>query len=858
MDCGPASLKALLEGFGVSISYGRLREACQTDVDGTSIDTLEEVSLQLGLDAEQVMTPKDHVFLPAAGQLPGLLVIVHPDGRLHFVVIWRQSGGYVQVMDPSCGRRWLKISTLLQQTFVHELPVPAEAWREWAGSDDFLRPLEARLKKLVGGMAKRLVREAVADPTWRSLARLDAAARMTAALRKSGGIGSAGQARRLLAELLDPEVEIPRLYWSAAELPDENEQDPQVLLRGAVLLRIRGAIPQAARASEDAAKLSPELSAALSERPARPGWGLVKQVFSNGYWSLLALGAGLVLAAGGVLLEVLLLRGSLEAIRYLIPWEQKFTAGAALLTILAALTLLEFRLFAGLLRVGRLLETKLRVALLQKIPRLNDRYFQSRPISDMASRAHLIHQLRDLPILFGEMARTVAAMGLTVAAIAWLYPHATLPAAIAGAAALLTPLLFHPQLSEQDLRVRTQAGALSSFYLDALLGLAAIRAHVAERIVRREHEGRLTDWRLTARQMLKTAVCLEAVQLTLGLLLAGWVIAQHWALGGETLGALLLAFWALQLPTLGVKLSRLLAMFPSYQSVFLRLTEPLGAIDSETEETGETADLDRSGGAAFTFREVHVTAAGREILRQVNLQIEPGEHIAIVGASGSGKSTLAGLLLGWHRASAGEILADGRPLRNETLAELRSQSAWIDPEVRLWNRSLLENARYGAAGENVGQAITEADLLEVLERLPDGMRTELGEDGGLLSGGEGQRVRLARGLGRPQARLVILDEPFRGLERDRRIRLIERLRRLWSDSTLLFISHDIESSETFPRVLVIEDGEVCEDGVPEVLAAEESSRYHQLLTAEQDAKRQVWENPIWRRLELRAGKLTEL
>ena len=83
MDCGPASLKCLLEGFGVRVSYGRLREACQTDVDGTSIDTLEEVAKQLGLDAEQMMLPHDHLLLPEAAALPALAVVttaerVHP------------------------------------------------------------------------------------------------------------------------------------------------------------------------------------------------------------------------------------------------------------------------------------------------------------------------------------------------------------------------------------------------------------------------------------------------------------------------------------------------------------------------------------------------------------------------------------------------------------------------------------------------------------------------------------------------------------------------------------------------------------------------------------------------------------
>jgi ABC-type bacteriocin/lantibiotic exporter with double-glycine peptidase domain len=106
MDCGPAALKCLLEGFGIAASYGRLREACQTDVDGTSIDTLEEVAVQLGLEAEQVMLPMDHVLLPEAQVLPAIVVVRLPSGVTHFVVAWRCHGGVVQLMDPAIGRRW--------------------------------------------------------------------------------------------------------------------------------------------------------------------------------------------------------------------------------------------------------------------------------------------------------------------------------------------------------------------------------------------------------------------------------------------------------------------------------------------------------------------------------------------------------------------------------------------------------------------------------------------------------------------------------------------------------------------------------------------------------------------------------
>src|ERR671919_2112529 len=148
MDCGPASLKCLLEGFGIAVSYGRLREACQTDVDGTSIDTLEEVAVQLGLEAEQMMLPVDHVLLPEAQALPAIAIVRLPSGVTHFVVAWRRHGPVVQLMDPATGRRWPTGQRFLHELYVHTMPFPAAAWREWAGSEACLGALRRRLEQV--------------------------------------------------------------------------------------------------------------------------------------------------------------------------------------------------------------------------------------------------------------------------------------------------------------------------------------------------------------------------------------------------------------------------------------------------------------------------------------------------------------------------------------------------------------------------------------------------------------------------------------------------------------------------------------------------------------------------------------
>jgi ATP-binding cassette subfamily B protein len=141
--------------------------------------------------------------------------------------------------------------------------------------------------------------------------------------------------------------------------------------------------------------------------------------------------------------------------------------------------------------------------------------------------------------------------------------------------------------------------------------------------------------------------------------------------------------------------------------------------------------------------------------------------------------------------------------------------------------------------------------------LPDGLQTPLGEGGALVSGGEGQLVRMARALGRSRARLAILDEPARGLERERRRNLLADARQQFADATLLCITHDIEATLDFDRVVVIEDGRILEQGRPRALYDDPASRYRALGDREKSVQRHLWSHPMWRRLRLCGGVLTE-
>jgi len=839
MDCGPASLKTLLEGFGIRASYGRLREACQTDIDGTSIDRIEEAAVQLGLDAEQMMVPVDHLLLDEAAALPAMVVVRTPGGVTHFVVVWRRHGRWVQVMDPAIGRRWIAPERLLSNVYRHTQAVPAAAWREWAGTEAFLRPLRRRLRS-IGVSADALVEKAMADAEWRSLAALDAATRMTAALVRSGAIARGSLVEGLAAE----HTAIPENYWSARQDPSSPDQ---VLMTGAVLLQARGTRP----AAED---LSPELSAALGEKASCPGLDLLRLACTDGVAAPVMLVAALALAAGSVVVEALLFRGVLDIGRSLSVSGQRIWAFGGILAFLLAMVLLDLPLVSGVLRLGRKLECRLRLAFLHKIPRLGDRYFQSRLISDMAERSHSAHQVRQAPDLAARLVRPSFEMIFTVAGIAWLFPGSALTAGLAAALSAAIPLSAQAALAERDLRFRSHGGALSRFYLDALLGLTAIRAHGADRAIRRQQESLLREWARAGLGLRYLVANLEAVQLVVSLALGAWVVLSVLARGGEASGLLLLVYWTLNLPRLGQEIAAAAWQCPAQRNLMLRLMEPLGAPEEAAPNATSPPALGR--GVEVTFECVTVRAAGHTILENVNLHLEPGSHTAVVGPSGAGKSTLAGLLLGWHRAAEGRVLVDGRPL---DLEQLRPATAWVDPQVQLWNRGLYDNLCYGTAGDdsNIAAILEAADLHGVLKKLPDGLQTPLGDSGALVSGGEGQRVRMGRAMSRSGARLVILDEPGRGLDHERRRAMLDRARELWRDATLLCITHDISDTKDFERVLVVERAHIVEDGHPAQLAADVNSRYRSLLDAEHAVRRGMWSHPKWRRLRLDDGKLVE-
>jgi ATP-binding cassette subfamily B protein len=756
-------------------------------------------------------------------------------------------------MDPAVGRRWLDTKQFLSELYQHAMPAPAAMWREFAGSPEFAKSLEARLHAagIDAASAKEFLGTALEDTGFQGLAALDAGTRLLRTLIQSGGMRRGSkECARLLKRLLEKPELIDTRYWSAtAEGMEECDGEQQLLVRGAVLVRFSGKRPPVVKE-----ELSEELAAALEEKPAQPWRELQQMLRAGGVMTPGLLVIALLSAAAGVFVEALLFRGLFDLAGELHLASQRMAAMGVVAAFCGVLLLLDVFAFSGVARLCRQLELRFQAAFLEKIPRLGDRYFRSRLISDMAERSHTTHRIRHLPEMARRLLRAVFELSFTAAGIVWLEPGAASIALFTVAAALVPALLTQPLLSERDLRTRSHAAALTRYYLDALLGLIAVRSHGAEDNIRRGHERLLGEWASTMGRLQRAAVGVEAVQLVAMFGSVAWLLVHGASHGADIGRVLLLAYWALNLPVVGQEIGALVRQYPFYRNHMLRLLEPLGApeeVDAHADDRATPAEA-----PSIRFSGVSVRTAGQEILHDIDVDIASGAQVAIVGPSGAGKSSLIGVLLGWTKAFSGEVSVDEAPL---DCGALRAQTAWVDPTVQIWNRSLLSNMSYGSqpSANAIGGAVDAALLRAVIERLPEGMQTPLGESGALLSGGEGQRVRLARAMLRDGVRLVILDEPFRGLDRATRRELLKRAREYWAGCTLLCITHDLEETQSFDRVLVVENGTVIEDDSPEALLAKENSRYACLMTAETTTRELLWEGRWWRRVHVANGMATE-
>jgi subfamily B ATP-binding cassette protein MsbA len=261
-----------------------------------------------------------------------------------------------------------------------------------------------------------------------------------------------------------------------------------------------------------------------------------------------------------------------------------------------------------------------------------------------------------------------------------------------------------------------------------------------------------------------------------------------------------------QLSTLNGKVQQGLA---GAESIFVLLDEPVEV------DLGQVTMKRAQGKIRFSNVNFSYENSPQEILKNINLEIESGQRIALVGRSGSGKTTLVNLLPHFYDNYSGMISLDGHDIRELKLKDLRQQFSYVSQHVTLFNDTIANNIAYGrlheVTQEEIIAAAKAAQAFEFIEKLPAGFDTVIGENGILLSGGQRQRLAIARALCK-NAPILILDEATSALDTESERLLQVALENLMQGRTTIIIAHRLSTIENVDEIVVMENGHIIEQG----------------------------------------------
>ena len=206
--------------------------------------------------------------------------------------------------------------------------------------------------------------------------------------------------------------------------------------------------------------------------------------------------------------------------------------------------------------------------------------------------------------------------------------------------------------------------------------------------------------------------------------------------------------------------------------------------------------------------------SGVQALRDISFSIAAGQTLGIIGTTGSGKSTLANLLMRMYDASSGEILVDGRPIQQYSLASLRSQIGVVPQDVFLFSDTIANNIAFGLDQANldrITQAAKDADVYQNILDFPKGFETLLGERGITLSGGQKQRVSIARAIVK-EPKILILDDCLSAVDTKTENAILNSLQKIMKNRTSIIISHRVSSAKLADQIIVLDEGRIVERG----------------------------------------------
>lgn len=391
-------------------------------------------------------------------------------------------------------------------------------------------------------------------------------------------------------------------------------------------------------------------------------------------------------------------------------------------------------------------------------------------------------------------------------------------------AAILIVALFHLADAGKPLHhnFADKAAAVDGEMVDVIANMPLVRAFCG---LGREHSrfDETVGHEMKARQRslfylerLRLLHAVISILLTIGLL--AWAIFL-WQRGAATTGDVVL------ICTLGIAIlhaTRDLAVaLVDVTQHMARLAEALATllIPHELRDHPEAEALVKRG-ADIVFDNVSFHYPdGREVFSELNLHIESGQRVGLVGPSGSGKSTLFGLMQRFYDVQEGRILIHGQDISRVTQESVRASISVVPQDISLLHRSVMENIRYGrpdASDAEVLEAAAAARCDEFIATLPEGLATIVGDRGVKLSGGQRQRIAIGRAFLK-DASILLLDEATSALDVESEEMIRDALERLMRGRTVVAIAHSLPTLRSFDRIVMLQDGRVVEDGDPDKL-----------------------------------------
>lgn len=477
-------------------------------------------------------------------------------------------------------------------------------------------------------------------------------------------------------------------------------------------------------------------------------------------------------------------------------------------------------------KLGITIETDMRRQLFQYFQSQSFEYFDNKQTGELMSR--LTSDLFEI----GELAHHgpedlfITLMSLVGAFWLMLQVHEQL----AIGTVILVPILgvalaiFNKKMGRINSQVYRQLGEFNAGLSNSLSGIRVVKAFANEAHEEARFEGLIQDYRENKLKFYQTMAASSAFNYVLMriITLIALVSGAYFTLKGELTTGQLVGFVLLAntfvkpIESINIMIETYPKGFAGFKRFRQELAKPVAVQDLPD------AQLAPHFQGQIDYRNVELAyEEGRPVISQLNLSIAPGESVALVGPSGAGKSSMVNLLPRFYDVTSGQVLIDGKNIREYTLASLRQQIGIVQQDVFLFDGTIRENVLYGrldASEDEVEAAIRAAKLDQVIEQLPDGLDTAIGERGVRLSGGQKQRLSIAR-IFLKNPSILILDEATSALDTQTEQYIQQSFDQLAKGRTSLVIAHRLATIQHVDRIVVVTEAGVVESGSHQELLA---------------------------------------